>query len=90
MAKSGKFGIGMLFGMAAGALAGLFLSPNTGRKNRTVVVTKIKQLEKKLNDKHLDKKVKAEVKKDIAIMKAKLKDLSDMSPKVKKFVKKAR
>ncbi len=90
MAKSSKFGIGMLFGMVAGALAGLFLSPNTGKKNRTLVLAKIKKLEKQLKDKDLDKKVKAEIKKDIAILKDKLNELTDSSPKVKRFVKKTK
>lgn len=90
MAKSDKFGIGMLFGMVAGALAGLFLSPNTGKKNRDLVVAEIKKLEKELKDKDLDKKIKAEIKKDITVLKEKLEDFTDESPKVKKFVKKTK
>jgi gas vesicle protein len=55
--KSG-FGFGMIFGVLAGAVAGLLLSPKTGKQNRELIMKKAKELEKKLEDQHLDKKMK--------------------------------
>lgn len=55
--KSSKLGLGLLIGTVLGGLAGLFLSPASGKKNRDLVAKKIKQLEKLLADKDLEKKL---------------------------------
>ena len=55
--KPSKFGLGILFGTVLGGLAALFLSPTSGPENRELVAKKVKELEKLLEDKELDKKI---------------------------------
>lgn len=57
MSKS-KFGLGLLFGALAGGLTAFFLSPKSGPENREMVAKHVKELEKLLKDKNLDKKLK--------------------------------
>lgn len=56
--KTSKFGLGLLFGSILGGLAAFFLSPNSGKENREVVLKKMRELMKDLEDLELDKKVK--------------------------------
>lgn len=55
--KSSKFGLGVLFGMIVGGITALFLSPGSGEENRAVVAKKIKELQKLMEEKEIDKKV---------------------------------
>ena len=56
--KSSKFGIGLFIGTLLGGLTALFLSPTSGEENRKLLAKKIKELEKMLEEEHIDKKVK--------------------------------
>ncbi len=56
--KSTKFGLGLLLGTVVGGIAAFFLSPKSGPQNRKEVAKKVKQLEKLLKDKEVDKKAK--------------------------------
>lgn len=56
--KPSKFGLGLLFGTVVGALTAFFFSPRSGPENREIVAKKIKELEKLLEEKEVDKKVK--------------------------------
>lgn len=53
-----KFGWGIAIGTVLGGLAAFFLSPNSGKENRELVAKKVKELEKLLEEKNLDKVVK--------------------------------
>jgi gas vesicle protein len=55
--RSSKFGLGLVFGMITGALAGLFLAPKSGKENREAVAKKITELRELLEEKEIDKKV---------------------------------
>jgi len=56
--KASKFGLGLLVGTLLGGVAAFFLSPTSGPENRKMVADKVKELEKLLADKELDKKLK--------------------------------
>ncbi len=56
--KKSKFGLGLLIGTVIGGLTAFFFSPTSGPENREEVAKKIKQLEKLLEEKEVDKKVK--------------------------------
>lgn len=56
--KSSKLGLGLVLGTIIGGIAAFFLSPKSGPENREAVAKKIKQLEKLLKEKEVDKKVK--------------------------------
>jgi gas vesicle protein len=56
--KSSKLGLGLVLGTLIGGLAAFFFSPKSGEENREMVAKKIKQLEKLLKEKEVDKKVK--------------------------------
>ena len=56
--KKSKFGLGLLIGTVIGGLTAFFFSPTSGPKNREEVAKKVKQLEKLLKEKEIDKKVK--------------------------------
>ncbi len=56
--KSSKLGLGLVIGTVIGGLAAFFLSPKSGGENRAMVAKKVKQLEKLLKEKEIDKKVK--------------------------------
>lgn len=53
-----KFGLGLLFGAVAGALAGVFLAPKSGKKNREEFLKRAEELKEKLYEAELDKKIK--------------------------------
>jgi len=53
-----KFGWGLAVGTILGGLSAFFLSPNSGKENRELVAKKVKELEKLLEEKNLDKVVK--------------------------------
>lgn len=57
--KASKLGIGLVLGTIIGGLAAFFFSPRSGKENREMVAKKVKQLEKLLKEKEVDKKVKA-------------------------------
>jgi len=56
--KSSKLGLGLAIGTIIGGLAAFFFSPKSGKQNREMVAKKVKQLEKLLKEKEVDKKVK--------------------------------
>jgi gas vesicle protein len=56
--KSSKLGLGLVLGTLIGGLAAFFFSPKSGEENREMVAKKVKQLEKLLKEKEVDKKVK--------------------------------
>ncbi len=56
--KSSRFSLGLLIGSVVGAIAAFFFSPRSGKENREVVAKKVKELEKLLEEKEVDKKVK--------------------------------
>lgn len=56
--KSSKLGLGLVLGTVIGGLAAFFFSPRSGKQNREMVAKKVKQLEKLLKEKEVDKKVK--------------------------------
>lgn len=84
------FSFGMVFGLLAGAVAGLLLSPKTGKQNRELIVKKAKELEKMLEEQHLDRKMKefvgeaTEETKEIytKVKKEVIKDLSELKDKI--------
>lgn len=43
--KTSRFGLGIVVGAAIGAIAGLLLSPKTGKENRELLVKKMKELQ---------------------------------------------
>lgn len=55
--KSSKLGLGLVIGTIIGGLAAFFFSPKSGEENREMVAKKVKQLEKLLKEKEVDKKV---------------------------------
>lgn len=57
MAQDKKFGLGIVFGAVIGAVAGLFLSPKSGKENREDFLKKVEELKKKLYEAELDKKI---------------------------------
>ena len=57
--RSSKFGLGLLLGAVGGALAGIFLSPKSGKAMRKDAKKKYDELMKLMKDKEVDKKVKA-------------------------------
>lgn len=56
--KTSKFGLGLLLGSIIGGLTAFFFSPGSGEENRKMVAKKVKELEKLLKEKEVDKKVK--------------------------------
>lgn len=58
MANKTKFGLGLVFGAVAGALAGVFLAPKSGKKNREEFLNRVEELKTKLYEAELDKKIK--------------------------------
>lgn len=56
--KPSKFGIGLVVGTVLGALAGLFLAPQSGKETREAVLKKVEELKKELDKMEIDKKVK--------------------------------
>lgn len=56
--KKSPFGLGLIFGAVAGGLAGLFLSPKSGKENREAVMKTASQLKKMWDEGTLDEKVK--------------------------------
>jgi len=56
--KGSKLGLGLLIGTVLGGIAAFFLSPKSGEENREMVAKKVKQLEKLLKEKEIDKKVR--------------------------------
>lgn len=56
--KSALFGLGLALGAVIGGVAAFFFAPEGGKEHREMVAKKIKELEKKLKDAELDKKVK--------------------------------
>ena len=56
--KKSKFGLGVLFGTLIGGITALFLSPQSGKKNREAVAKKIDELKKILEEEKVDEKLK--------------------------------
>jgi len=56
--KKSKFGLGLIIGSVIGGLTALFFAPKSGKELRDDVKKKIRQLEKLLKEKELDKKAK--------------------------------
>ena len=56
--KTSFFGLGVIFGTIIGGLTALFLSPQSGKKNREEVVKKARQLKELIEKNELDTKVK--------------------------------
>ncbi|OGK21068.1 hypothetical protein A2866_01930 [Candidatus Roizmanbacteria bacterium RIFCSPHIGHO2_01_FULL_39_8] len=56
--KKSRFGIGLVVGTVLGALAGLFLAPQSGKETREAVLKKVEELKKELEKMEIDKKVK--------------------------------
>jgi len=56
--KKSKFGLGLLIGSLIGGLTALFFAPKSGKELRDDVKKKIKELEKLLEEKEIDKKAK--------------------------------
>ncbi|NTU46444.1 hypothetical protein HGA88_02360 [Candidatus Roizmanbacteria bacterium] len=56
--KSSKFGIGLLIGATAGALAALFLTPQSGKENKELVKKKYEEFLKMLEEHEVEKKTK--------------------------------
>jgi gas vesicle protein len=56
--KTSKLGLGMLLGLAAGAVAGLFLAPKSGKQLRKDVSKKTKEIQKLLEEKDFEEIVK--------------------------------
>ena len=55
--KSSKLGLGMLIGVITGAVAGLFLAPKSGKKLRTDVFKRAKEIRKKIEDNNVEETV---------------------------------
>lgn len=56
--KSSKFGFGLIVGTVLGALAGIFLAPQSGKENREMVLEVVEKLKKNIDKMAIDKKVK--------------------------------
>ena len=56
--KKSKFGLGLIIGSVIGGLTALFFAPKSGKELRDDVKKKIRQLEKLLKEKEIDKKAK--------------------------------
>jgi len=56
--KKSKFGLGLLIGSLIGGITALFFAPKAGKELREDVKKKIKELEKLLEEKEIDKKAK--------------------------------
>jgi gas vesicle protein len=56
--KKSRFGLGLLIGSIIGGLTALFFAPKSGKELREDVKKKIKELERLLAEKELDKKAK--------------------------------
>ena len=56
--KKSRFGLGLLIGSIIGGLTALFFAPKSGKELREDVKKKIRQLEKLLEEKELNKKAK--------------------------------
>ncbi len=52
-----KFGAGLFIGAVAGALAGIFYAPKSGKQTRKEVGKKLDQLKEKFTEMEIDKKV---------------------------------
>lgn len=52
--KKSRFGIGVIFGAVLGSLAAFFLSPKSGKENREMVLQKLEDIKKLLQNKSLD------------------------------------
>lgn len=57
--RSSNFGIGLIIGAIGGALAGMFLSPKSGKAMRKDAKKKYDELMKLMKEKEVDKKVKS-------------------------------
>lgn len=53
-----KFGLGLLIGGLVGAVSGLLLAPKSGKQTRKEILKKARQLQKLLEEKEVDKKIK--------------------------------
>jgi len=56
--KKSKFGLGLILGSLIGGVTALFFAPKSGKELREDVKKKIKELERLLAEKELDKKAK--------------------------------
>lgn len=56
--KKSKFGIGLLLGSVAGAIAAIFLTPKTGKESRELALQKLNEFETYLKVNEVDVKVK--------------------------------
>ncbi len=52
-----KFGVGLFIGALAGALAGIFYAPKSGKQTRKVLGKKLDELREKFSEMEIDKKV---------------------------------
>lgn len=55
--RSSKFGIGLVIGSVIGGLTALFLSPQSGKKNREWAMDRLEELKSLVEDGELQKKV---------------------------------
>lgn len=53
-----KFGLGLLIGALAGVISGLIFAPKSGKQTRKTILKKIKELQRLLEEKEVDKKIK--------------------------------
>lgn len=56
--KKSKFGIGLLLGSVAGAIAAIFLTPKTGKESRELALKKLSEFETYLKVNEVDLKMK--------------------------------
>jgi gas vesicle protein len=56
--KKSRFGLGLLIGSIIGGITALFFAPKSGKELREDVKKKMRELEKLLEEKELDKKAK--------------------------------
>ncbi len=56
--KKSPFGVGVLIGAVLGGVAAYFLSPKSGKENRTMAKEKIDEIKKRVEGKRLDEIVK--------------------------------
>jgi len=56
--KNSRFGVGLIVGIAAGALAGIFMAPKSGKENRKMAAKKLKELKEKLESGELEEQVR--------------------------------
>lgn len=56
--KASRFGLGLVIGSVIGSIAGLLLSPRTGKQNRAMFNKKMKEWKKMMESGELESKVK--------------------------------